>query len=274
MIQTYLPPIQNQYGEKLDIVGVNVNTQDGLALYQAAFERFQISQERLGVPTMILGEDVLVGDQEIPDRLPGLIEASLAQGGLDWPDIPGLKETLGSPTPVVKEESVPTAVLLLDEPDSLQTLPTPTLLPGLDLSGGHSGNWRSRYVLDPIGNTLSVVVLAAMLGVLVWTFIVLFRTSREVLPESVSRFIPALCLVGILVAGYLAFIETTNTAAVCGPVGDCNMEQQSEYARFFGSIPIGMLGLAGYFCIVLGCRAGRNPLLFFLYRPAIFLHNA
>ncbi len=261
IIQTYLPPILDQYGANLNIVGVDVSTQVGLTLYQAALERFQIPQERLGVPTLILGENVLVGDQEIPDRLPGLIEAYLAEGGLDWPDIPGLEEALGSPTPAVIEESVPTAVPLPDEPDSLQTLPTPTLLPGLDLTGGHSGTWQSRYALDPTGNTLSVVVLAAMLGVLVWTFTALFRTGRKIPPVSVSWAIPGLCLVGILVAGYLAFIETTNTAAVCGPVGDCNMVQQSEYARLFGRIPIGVLGLAGYFCILLAwlvARIGRK----------------
>jgi uncharacterized membrane protein len=48
------------------------------------------------------------------------------------------------------------------------------------------------------------------------------------------------------VAGYLAYVETTQVEAVCGPVGDCNTVQQSEYARLFGILPIGVMGLAGY----------------------------
>ena len=38
-------------------------------------------------------------------------------------------------------------------------------------------------------------------------------------------------------------------SAVCGPVGDCNTVQQSEYARLFGILPIGLLGMAGYLAI-------------------------
>ena len=45
---------------------------------------------------------------------------------------------------------------------------------------------------------------------------------------------------------YLAFVETSGTDAVCGPVGDCNTVQQSEWARLFGVIPIGIIGVAGY----------------------------
>jgi uncharacterized membrane protein len=76
-----------------------------------------------------------------------------------------------------------------------------------------------------------------------------------------SWFIPILCLVGLFVAGYLAYVETAQVAAVCGPVGDCNTVQQSEYARLFGILPIGVMGLAGYIMILiawLGARFGRN----------------
>ena len=50
-------------------------------------------------------------------------------------------------------------------------------------------------------------------------------------------------------AGYLAYVETAQVEAVCGPVGDCNTVQQSEYARLFGILPIGVLGLIGYIAI-------------------------
>jgi uncharacterized membrane protein len=57
---------------------------------------------------------------------------------------------------------------------------------------------------------------------------------------------------GIGVAGYLTYVETTQTLAVCGPVGDCNTVQQSPYARLFGIIPVGLFGLAGYVAILAG----------------------
>jgi uncharacterized membrane protein len=86
---------------------------------------------------------------------------------------------------------------------------------------------------------------------------------------------PALILifVGIGVAAYLSFVETSGTAAVCGPVGDCNTVQQSEYATLFGLIPIGTLGLLGYAMLLIAWFVSgmQNPqyanmakILFFL----------
>jgi uncharacterized membrane protein len=69
--------------------------------------------------------------------------------------------------------------------------------------------------------------------------------------------IPILCLIGLGVAGYLAYVETAQVEAVCGPVGDCNTVQQSEYARLFGIVPIGILGMAGYGMILLAWTIGR-----------------
>ena len=45
--------------------------------------------------------------------------------------------------------------------------------------------------------------------------------------------------------------------ADCGPVGDCNTVQQSEYARLFGVFPIGVLGLIGYTAIFLAWLIAR-----------------
>jgi len=81
------------------------------------------------------------------------------------------------------------------------------------------------------------------------------QTQAERPPSAV---IPLLALAGLGVAAYLAFVETTATEAVCGPVGDCNTVQQSEYARLFGLVPIGVLGVAGYAAILVAWVAGTR----------------
>jgi hypothetical protein len=48
---------------------------------------------------------------------------------------------------------------------------------------------------------------------------------------------PRLSLLGLGVAGYLAFVETQLVHAVCGPVGDCSGAGQPT-CRLFGLIPI------------------------------------
>jgi uncharacterized membrane protein len=62
--------------------------------------------------------------------------------------------------------------------------------------------------------------------------------------------IPAISLVGLVVASYLAYVEINGNKAVCGAVGDCNTVQQSDYAKLFGLIPIGMFGVVGYVMIL------------------------
>lgn len=88
---------------------------------------------------------------------------------------------------------------------------------------------------------------------------ILLALGREVPVIDVwdGRLIPALALVGLAVALYLTYVETTNTQAVCGPVGDCNEVQASPFAKLFGVLPVGLLGAIGYVAIVAAWIAGR-----------------
>ncbi|MGQ9839885.1 MAG: vitamin K epoxide reductase family protein [Anaerolineae bacterium] len=72
-----------------------------------------------------------------------------------------------------------------------------------------------------------------------------------------GRLIPVLAVAGLAVALYLTYVETTNTQAVCGPVGDCNEVQSSPFARLFGVLPVGLLGAVGYVAILAIWAAGR-----------------
>ena len=129
------------------------------------------------------------------------------------------------------------------------------------MPNGHDLSWQENFARDLVGNSLSVFVLLGMLASLVWGFLYFIRVGRNPTVARVHWLIPALSLLGMFVAGYLAYVETAQVSAVCGPVGDCNTVQQSEYARLFGILPIGVLGLAGYVMILLawlGARFGRN----------------
>jgi len=241
VIQEDLPPLFEKYGDQLNIIGIDVSQPGGQTLYQAAIQRFSIPEDRLGVPTLIVDNVVLVGSLEIPAQFPGLIEQYLAQGGVDWPDIPGLRETL-PPTPEVEE--------------SIDTVPpkataNPVTATNSSQFNKQNLNWRDKLARDSVGNTLAIFVLVGMLAAVLWV-VVLFRNQVGIhLKGNRSLFIPVLCVIGFVVAGYLAYVETAHVTAVCGPVGDCNTVQQSEYARLFGILPVGILGLVGYIVILI-----------------------
>jgi uncharacterized membrane protein len=110
------------------------------------------------------------------------------------------------------------------------------------------------------GITLATVILIGMAIAIVYTFIVMLwsvRHSLRRLPQWVDYLTPALTVIGMGVAGYLAYIEITATAAVCGPVGDCNAVNTSTYARLFGVLPIGVMGVSGYIAILTAWLWGR-----------------
>jgi uncharacterized membrane protein len=116
----------------------------------------------------------------------------------------------------------------------------------LDLTGGAApATAGQRFMRDPVGNGLAVVVLLGLVVVLAWSGLVM---AGRLVPgrELPAWWMPGLFIAGTVVAAYLTFIEVTGSAAVCGPVGDCNTVQQSPYATLFGFLPVGVLGLVGY----------------------------
>ena len=73
------------------------------------------------------------------------------------------------------------------------------------------------------------------------------KSSTPLINNWYKWAIPISVIGGLAVAGYLTFVESTNTLIMCGPTGGCEQVQNSKYAILFGVLPIGKLGLIGYF---------------------------
>ena len=81
-----LPPLRDEYGAQLRIVELDITTARGRAVFKSAIDALSIPID--AVPMLVVGDSILLGRDEIADRLPALIEAGLAAGGIDWPAIP------------------------------------------------------------------------------------------------------------------------------------------------------------------------------------------
>jgi uncharacterized membrane protein len=358
-----LPPLSNRFEGRFQVAIVSTATPTGRDLYWAAFRRYGVQQR--GVPLLVVGDFALVGSDEIPRRLPGLISAYLTEGGASWPDIPGLPDVLAAstvpppaapgpaddareaagPAPVppgaTAERAAPGAAplpLAAPQPPPAP-LPTATPLPkpsppppphpqpaaapvtapappagaeqpSAPVPAGTSSGPRppskapsplrgasasappatvptapaatasvtaapapglilvddaspepagvlDRVRTDPRGNGLAIVVLAAMAAAVLRSLVVLRRPPPPARGRPLDGLTPLLALAGLGVAAYLAHVEVRDIEAVCGPVGDCNTVQQSEYARLFGVLPIGVLGLLGFAAILVAWGVRR-----------------
>ncbi|MFZ4802906.1 MAG: hypothetical protein ACOYLR_13390, partial [Chlorobium sp.] len=182
----FLPTIEGKYGNKLVIVRLNVISAAGNKMYEKALERFKITENRIGVPTLIIGETFLVGTVEIPEKLPELIDAAISKGGLDLPEIPGLYEQF-----------------LVQSNIKLEKLST----------------WQFmayKFKQDPLANGIAVSVLLIMIFSLIAALIITLSSvnvpkALTILPGWI---IPPLALTGLAIAVYLSYVEVSETRAV------------------------------------------------------------
>jgi len=92
VIERDLPPLQERFGEQLEIKMIRLSDPAGYEMWAEVLAEFRVPRERQGVPMLVIGDDVLIGSYEIPEMLPALIERHLEAGGVDYPDIAGLRE--------------------------------------------------------------------------------------------------------------------------------------------------------------------------------------
>ena len=245
VINDLLVPMQEQYGDQLQIMGVDITKQGGSLLFVETLNYFGWSPEQTGVPTLVVADSVLNGSLQIPEEFPGIVEAGLAAGGIGWPDIPGLQEMV----PDLPPSAAPQAVNVL--PDTAVTdaeTETEAEIEGIQ-TGVTSEMANSNHPVD--GAWLAWLVMAIMVTAILYTGLHSMTGGSTILkvPSTNQNVVfTLLVVVGLIVAGYLAYIETTQSLAVCGPVGDCNTVQASNYATILG-IPIAILGLVNYLAV-------------------------
>ena len=241
----------------LQFLLVDVSVQEGGLLFVAATDEFDI--ESNGVPRMIVADQVFIGSGDIPESLPGLIADGLAGDGIDWPPLPGVEDALASiPPPEPATSTTVSGDTTTTTAGSDTTTTTTTAAGGVLPTGDDS--IADRFGRDPIGNTLAVIVLVGMLASLAGVA-VLWRRRESGRRPGIA--VPIIAAIGIAVAAYLSYVETSGSDAVCGPVGDCNTVQQSEYAELFGVLPVGVLGLFGYIVVIgawFAARTEHNPI--------------
>jgi uncharacterized membrane protein len=241
----------------LDILFADVQVGAAANLYEADTARLAIPNNRLGVPRLDVLDDYYVGSAEIPEALPGIIETGIAAGGIPWPDIPGIEEAIAS-VPGMADGNQPVGNQQPSNGESDTETPQPADATAA-LPSAADESVADRFGNDPVGNTLAVLVLIAMIASVV---AVPIMVGKGLLGSSPVWLVPVLAIVGISVSIYLGSVEASGADAVCGPVGDCNAVQQSEYAAIFG-IPIGILGVVGYSLLLAGwfvSRVAKGPL--------------
>ncbi|MGB9640376.1 MAG: vitamin K epoxide reductase family protein [Anaerolineales bacterium] len=279
-----LPPLEEKYGTQLQILKIEVSSMEDFdRLYQAA-QLYNIPKEKVGVPFLVIGDQVLIGSRQIPDELPGLIKMHLAQGGLNYPDklrplLPEIAEAEKAETskviqttstaavaPLPFQLTLPTRVMPTSSQSFTTTPSTPMATQAVDSNPAASQR--------PQGFELALTLEIGMVLALIWSVWIVIRAfgSGRGFWRKPSWFNAIWIGIGFAASTYLAYVEIFLVKAVCGPVGDCNAVQLSSYSRLFGLIPLGVLGMVAYlaFILVWGIARQDGSSMAYWSRVAIF----
>jgi uncharacterized membrane protein len=222
VINETLPPLVLQYGSNLLIFTVDVTNPEGSELYQAALDALAVPIGQRAVPFLVMEDKYFAGLTAIQDQFPGLIDGKIAQGGTGWPAIPGLESALQK----------------------------------AGFSTGPLNPWQT-FLADQPANTLAVLVLAFLFVSLVFSVLITFRPPPQFF-ESIPKWVfPVLLVVGLIVASYLTYTETTRSEVYCGGISHCTAVQDSRYSKILGLINMGEFGILGYLLIGLSWLVRR-----------------
>ncbi|CAG1005410.1 Vitamin K epoxide reductase [Anaerolineales bacterium] len=246
VIQNVLPPLQQKYGDQFDLFMIEVKGQDDVNLLYQVAESYGIPRDGTGVPFLIIGEQVLVGSDQVRNQLPALVEDYLTHGGLDFPSNPLLADVLSA------SPSTPTPELVAQP--QVESTPQP-------VSREASAPAVESSAEAPVKNNgfmLAAVVMVFMVLVTLYSLASLAIGKLYFHASWMEAAIPILSVIGLGVAFYLTYVETQSVQAICGPVGDCNAVQSSSYSKIWGILPVGLLGGVGYIAILAAWFVGRQ----------------
>jgi len=104
IMDNYLPKVYDKYGDQVEHEVIEIGRGDNYQAMLALEKKLGVAADNQGyVPALVIGDQVLVGAQDIPAQLEGLIDRYLAQGGVDYtsvdsePPTPGPTVEAGEP---------------------------------------------------------------------------------------------------------------------------------------------------------------------------------
>lgn len=283
VMTNHWPQIQDEFDDQLQVLFIDVSKSRGNQIMWQA--RAALNIESSGVPMLIIGSEVLLGSFDIPYYTPMLVRSGLNNGGIGMPPIPGIEALYQAAVGQSASNSAAIGYIPTENISLLERLVVDPLANGLAimiftlltfslvvtlLFKGLIANIKRRTLialallglglsislLAGWNNAPGILLLAAGIFVTFLAFVFVIWRLPKTQPTP-QWFIPLTAAAGLVVAGYLSYVEVTLSEAVCGVVGDCNIVQQSEYARIFG-IPVGILGILGYFAVLLIWVVGRD----------------
>ncbi len=91
IVNDLLQPLKEQYGDSFEVKMVEISSPEQYRLLLQAEALYGIKPEQRGLPTLILNDEVMIGESQIRERLACQVDSCVVAGGTEWPAISGLQ---------------------------------------------------------------------------------------------------------------------------------------------------------------------------------------
>lgn len=89
-LEEVIDPLEAEWGERLDVRLLEIGTPENYEALMAVEAHFEVPAARRSIPTLVVGEQILIGKSEISEAFPSIVSAGIAAGGIDFPSIAGI----------------------------------------------------------------------------------------------------------------------------------------------------------------------------------------
>ncbi|MFC1936188.1 hypothetical protein ACFLYP_00830 [Chloroflexota bacterium] len=142
-----IKPLMEEYGEQLNVIAIDVRTGIGSEVYAEVVEYFNLPPEHQEVPTVLMGERLIIGWVDIDELFAGFFTLELKEGGADWLPLPKLIEAVEEHVTEIDEEALATEVAQAQE-----------------IAGSSPSSPVAAWLQNNLGFTV-LLILAAAVGI-------------------------------------------------------------------------------------------------------------
>lgn len=118
VLEDLIRPMEFEFGTKLHVSLVEIDYAENYELLIRAEEHYDVKAEERAIPTLLVDDRVLIGEDAIRAELRGIVEAGILAGGIPWPSLPGF-----DPNQIISAEnaSAGAALCTIDSGDTCET---------------------------------------------------------------------------------------------------------------------------------------------------------
>jgi len=100
-LEDVIYPLDEEWGDRLDVRLLEIGTPAYYEALMAVESYFQVPAAKRSIPTLVVDDQILIGESEISDSFPTIVSEGVAAGGIAFPGIDGV-----DPTALVSVEPV------------------------------------------------------------------------------------------------------------------------------------------------------------------------